>query len=212
MRYLPLVMLLAAPCRAGTISDTDTTLLLHSGDSLSFEILTWNFSFHAARLGTFRYPTDLSFTFVTAPVDAPASLSVWLDSVPVAGPLTFTTGFYSGSQYRGPVSMVQGYLHLDPALSAEIVASGAVDFIIRNDGAELLLGLPPNTLRQDLSLSLSGGPLSVGTFATSVSLNNSVPEPGTRGTVALALAVLCLARFALWRLAGVTGTTASRTR
>jgi hypothetical protein len=80
--------------------------------------------------------------------------------------------------------------------------------VLRNDGDDLVLGLPPTTLRQDLSVDLTGGPLSVGAVTRSVtlisaalnapagfgavSLENQAPEPASLLPVAVVLLLLGL--------------------
>ena len=96
----------------GAIVDATSTasILLQPGDSLAFQVMSWNFGFNAARFGLDPYSTDVSFTFVTAPIGAEASISAWLESpdslctAAFAGPLDFTPGLSSSSQYRGTAS------------------------------------------------------------------------------------------------------------
>ena len=66
----------------GAIVDATSTasILLQPGDSLAFQVMSWNFGFNAARFGLDPYSTDVSFTFVTAPIGAEASISAWLES------------------------------------------------------------------------------------------------------------------------------------
>ena len=200
MKLPGLLMLIVLPLGAATVSDTDTSVLLHAGDSLAFEVLTWNFGFNAARFGLPAYPTDVTFTFVSAPVPADAAVSAWLESpdggtyVPFAGSTAFLPGLFSSSQFSGIVSTLQGYMHLSPSDSAAIFQTGAAELILVNDGPDLLLGLPPNTLRHDLSVSLTGGPLSVGAMSASVTFQQAVPEPSTLFPASLALGVFFLRR------------------
>jgi hypothetical protein len=185
MRLLPLTVMLVLPLHAGAIVDASsaTSALLRTGDSLAFQVLSANFSFNAARFGLDPYPTDVSFIFVTAPLAGPATVSAWLESPDgqasdaFHGPLAFTPGLFAGTQYRGSTSTVQSYLHLAPELSASIFGTGSARLILRNDGDDLRLGLPPYTLRQDLSVSLTGGPLSVGALSGTVNVQSEVPEP-----------------------------------
>jgi hypothetical protein len=147
MRLLPL-MALALTLHAGAIGDDTSTasILLQPGDSLAFQVMSWNFGFNAARFGLDPYPTDVSFTFVTAPTGAEAIVSAWLESpdglytAAFAAPLDFTPGLFSSSRYRGTVSTLQSYLHLSPELSAEIFAGGSALLVLRNDGPDVLLG------------------------------------------------------------------------
>jgi len=119
------------------------SILLQPGDSLAFQVMSWNFGFNAARFGLDPYSTDVSFTFVTAPIGAEASISAWLESpnslctAVFAGPLDFTPSLFSSSQYRGTVSTLQSHLHLAPELSADIFAGGSALLVLRNDGSGL---------------------------------------------------------------------------
>jgi hypothetical protein len=198
MRLLPLMMLVL-PLQAATIGDSSATLL--PGDSLAFQILTWNFGFNAARYGLDPYPSDVSFTFATAASGAPARVTALLESpdgstvVTFDGPLDFTPGFFAGSQYRGAVSTLRGFLQLSPELSADIFRTGSARLILRNDGTDLQLGLPPNTLRQDLAATLSGGPLSVGAPASAITVQTAVPEPAMLLPVIIGLVLIVLARL-----------------
>jgi hypothetical protein len=200
MRLLPFVVLLALPLHAGTIADATsaTSVLLEPGDSLAFQVLCWNFGYNATSFALDLYPTDIIFTFVTAPVSEFATLSAWLASpggsasADFAGPLVFTPGLFSSSRYRGTVSTLRAYLHLAPELSADIFGAGSAFLVLRNDGDNQMLGLPPNTLRQDLSVSLTGGPLSVGAISGSVTLQSDVPEPATLLPGLIALIVIGL--------------------
>jgi len=193
MRFLPLMVLAAGALRGAGISDTETTVLLHSGDSLIFQLQTWTYAYNAARFGLSADPAALSFTLVSAPTDGTANLSVWLNSVPLAGPLSFSIGQYSGSTYQGPVSVIQAFLRLTPSLAQEILGSGDAELVLRNDGSDLLLGLPPNSLLQDVSVSLTGGPLTVAALTAGVSVD-SAPEPASAVLVLLPLLFGCLKR------------------
>jgi hypothetical protein len=194
MRFLVLMLLAAGNLSAGAISDAESSVLLHQGDSLIFQIQTSSFSYNAARFGLAAGPTDIGFSFISAPGAASGTMSLWLDQVPLSGALTFTDGQYTGSQYRGAVSTLQAFLHLTPGLSTQILSSAAIDLTLRNEGADLVLGLPPNSLRQDLSVSLTGGPLTVGALATGVTLD-SAPEPAPFVLILLPAALMIFARF-----------------
>src|SRR5215471_7332486 len=176
---LPLLLAaIAIRLSAGAIPASDTAVLLHRGDSLIFDIPADNFAFNAARYGLDPYPSAIGFTFMTVPLEAPGTFSAWLDSVPFAGPLRFGPGYYSSSVYAGPVSVMQSSLQLAPADAADLFSPGLVHLVLRNDGEDVLLGLPPNTLLQDLTVSFIGGPLSVGGRAAAAAVG-AVPEPGT---------------------------------
>jgi hypothetical protein len=183
MKFLAPLLLLALSLPAATISSSDTTALLHPGDGLAFDILTGNFGFNAARFGLPALPTEISFTFVSASVGGKVPFTAWLESpdgsvqVPFAGPLFFTPGLLSSSQYSGTVSTLSGYLHLTTAQSAAIFHTGSATILLVDGGSDITLGLLPNTLRQDLWVGLAGGPLSVGALSGAVNFETAVPEP-----------------------------------
>jgi len=190
------VLLLAMSLPAATISDTDTTADLHSGDALTFQVLTWNFGFNAARFGLPHYPTDISFSFVTAPADGDVPFSAWIQApdgstaLPFAGALFFAPGLLSSTQYSGEVSTLSGYLHLTSVQSNAIFSTGSAILLLVDDGSDITLGLPPNTLHNDLRVSLSGGPLSVGALSAAVNLQIGVPEPSMWVPILAVLALL----------------------
>src|SRR5450755_1722207 len=95
--------ILAAPAmRAGTIDvSTAPSVVVRTGDTLVFQLLTWNFGVNAATFGLPVYPTDVNFALVSAPLESKASgageFAATLESadhaVSVAfGDLTFTPG------------------------------------------------------------------------------------------------------------------------
>jgi hypothetical protein len=185
------------PLGAATIDvSTTTTALLHPGDSLRFDFLSWNFSIHALSFGLPAYPTQVGFLFVTAPTDSAAQFDATLESkdgsvsVPLGVPLSFVPGVFRGSLYRGPVATLQGWFHLPETLSQELFGGSAAVLTLRDIGADVTVGLPPYRLRQDLTVSLSGGPLSVGAVSGGVTLEQEadpppqVPEPHS-GTLLL---------------------------
>jgi hypothetical protein len=184
MKPIALLVWFAVSTPAATIPAGETTAVLHSGDSLAFEILTSNFGYNAARFGLPRNPTDVSFTFITAPVDSQVPFSAWLQSpdgttaVPFSGLLYFSSAWFAGSQYIGFVSTISGYLHLSQADSAGIFGSGSATLLLVDDGPEITLGLPPNSLYRDLTVTLTGGPLGVGAMSQAVRFQVAVPEPG----------------------------------
>jgi hypothetical protein len=200
------VVVAALPLGAGTIDvSSTTTAVLHSGESLRFEVLTWNFSTLAAGLGVPEYPTEVGFVFVSAPTDSTgwfeAALGSGDGSVSAAfgGPLSFAPALFQSSRYSGTVSTLQGSLHLSETLSQQLFAGSAAVLMLRNTGADVTVGLPPYTLGQDLTVSLSGGPLSVGALRGGVTLE-SVPEPRSGALLLGAGALLCLLSRVLKRV------------
>jgi hypothetical protein len=108
---------------------------------------------------------------VSAPVTPDVPFSAWLESpdvsesIPFARPLFFTPGLHSSAEYSGEVSTLSGNLHLTAAESAAVFGTDSATLLLINGGDDITLGLTPNTLHNQLQVSLSGGPLSVGAFS-----------------------------------------------
>src|SRR6266496_4061018 len=121
MKCLLPLLLAAVSLSAATIGDSGTSAVLQQGDGLAFDILTGNFGFNAARFGLPVYPTEISFTFISASVAENVPFSAQLESpggssyFPFAVPLYFAPGFLSSSQFSGNVSVLAGYLQLAPS-------------------------------------------------------------------------------------------------
>jgi len=187
----------ALPLGAGTIDVSgQVSALLDTGDALSFTVPSWNFGVHAAEFGLPAYPTQVEFTFVSDPLGPPAQFEVVLesgdDSVSVlfGALLSFVPGTFQGAGYSGPVSALQGSLHLSETLSQQLFGNSAAVLMLLNTGPAVTVGLPPYTLQQDLNVSLGGGGLSVGARLSGAALMDSsdppiasdasdTPEPGS---------------------------------
>ena len=177
--------LLAAPALpAATILDVsaNATTSIASGDTLSFQVLSWNFARNALSFGQSIYPSDVSFALFTAPITGAGEFAATLQSadgavaVDFGGPLTFTDGTLNSPGYNGAVSTLNGYLHLSPLLSEALFSASPV-LILTYTGPDLSLSLNPYTLRQQLQVSLSSGPLSVGALQGPVTLQSPDPPP-----------------------------------
>ena len=175
-----LAILVAPAIGAATIDvSAETSAVVHTGDTLVFQLLTWNFGVNAAAFGLPVYPTDVSFALVSAPLSVAGGFAATLESadraVSVAfDSLTFGPGSFQGSGYAGEVSTLQGYLRLSPLLSEVLFSAPSAVIALRNDGPDVRIGLDPYVLRQNLYTSLSGGPLSVGALPGSVDLESPV--------------------------------------
>jgi hypothetical protein len=214
---LCLAILVAPAVGAATIDvSAETSAVVHTGDTLVFQLLTWNYGVNAAVFDLPLYPTDVNFTLVSAPLSVAGGFAATLQSadraVSVAfDSLTFGPGYFQGSGYVGEVSTLQGYLHLSPLLSEVLFSAPSAIMALRNDGPDVTIGLDPYVLRQNLYTSLSGGPLSVGALPGPVDLENplnpaslmdlggaatfaadaAVPEPQTGGLLLGGGVLLC---------------------
>jgi hypothetical protein len=220
-----LAMVTVSLMGAATIDvSAQTSTVVHTGDTLVFQLLSWNFAVDAAAFDIPANPTEVDFALVSAPLGRAGEFAAALESsdrsVSVAfGDLTFGPGYFQGSGYEGEVSTLQGYLSLSPILSGEIFNGLSAFIVLRNEGPDVTLGLAPYVLRQDLYSSLSEGPLSVGALPDLVDLESranqarlmnfggaglpagsQVPEPRSGGLLLGGGALLCvlsalLARF-----------------
>jgi len=197
-----LLVLAAVPLCGGTLDLTGAeTVLVRTGDTLSFDLFTGSYSANAQALGLNANPEAIAFCLITSalPVSGQfvATVTSFDASIELAfgGVLGFNTGYLSSAGFQGIVSTLNGHLNLTSSVSSELFLRGALRLNLRNQGPELLFGLPPLTLSQDLFVTLSGGPLSVGAHAQSVTLQrpdsplllagrfnsdiSDVPEPGS---------------------------------
>lgn len=179
LRWGICVAILVAPAMGVTILDvsSETSIVVHTGDSLILQLLTWNFGVNAARQNLSPYPTDVNFALVSAPLSeaagfaasaesADGTVSVGLDN------LAFGLGNLQSSEYTGAVSVLQGHLSLSLPDSARLFSGSFVAIALLNEGSDVTVGLAPYLLRQDLFAGLSGGPLSVGAITGSVELES----------------------------------------
>jgi hypothetical protein len=209
--------MLAAPAMGVTILDvsSETSLVVHTGDTLIFELLTWNFGANAARQNLSPYPTDVNFALVSAPLSGAAGFAASVESADgtasfALGDLTFGLGNLQSSGYTGAVSILQGHLNLSLRDSERLFGASSILIDLLNEGPDVTVGLPPYLLRQDLFASLSGGQLSVGAIPGSVELespdkpmnlkyfgemgpsaDSEVPEPQTLALLFGGGALLC---------------------
>ena len=185
MKFAACIALVCAglPLGASTVDVSNlTTVLVQGGDTLTYDLITWNFGANALALGLPQYPTGVDFTLLSAPFGLPVQFAATLASaggsvtVGFGGPLWFHAGTLSSAGYQGAVSVLEGHLALSPALSQDLFGSGGAQLRFANAGGDVTLGLDPYVLRQDLFVSLSGGPLSVGALPAAVTLQ-SAPQP-----------------------------------
>ena len=198
------IALSAMTLGATTMIDVSSaaTVRLGSDDALSFRIPSWNYGLYAVHYGLPVFPTGVGFVLVSAAADSPAEFDASLQSADgsiseTSGePLMLSPGFISSANYSGEVSILQADFQLSAAISQQIFDGPGAFLMLRNRGPAMTLGLPPHTLQQDLFVSLSGGPLSVGALRGEVTLRESsppaVPEPRSDVLMMCGGAFLCL--------------------
>ena len=206
------IALSAMTLGATTIIDVSSanTVWLGPDDELSFRIPSWNYGLYAVQYGLPVFPTGVSFVLVSAAADSAAQFDVGLQSADgsiseTSGePLRLSPGVISSATYSGEVSILQADFQLSAAISQQIFDGPGAFLTLRNHGPAITLGLPPHSLQQDLSASLSGGPLSVGALNGEVTLRESsssvVPEPRADVLMMCGGAFLCLLARLLRRL------------
>lgn len=209
LRWGLYLAILAAPVVGAATIDvsSENSTVVRAGDTLAFELLTWNYGVNAASFGLPLYPTAVNFDLVSAPQSLAGGFAVTLESADrtvsvTFDSLTFGPGYIQGSEYTGAVSTVQGYLQLSPSFSEALFGGGSAFIALRNEGEDVTVGLAPYALRQDVFASLSGGPLSVGALPGLVTLESqgnrvrflttdAVPEPQSGGLLLGGGALLC---------------------
>src|ERR1035438_9272002 len=138
LRWGICLAILAAPTMGASIVDVsaETSTVVHTGDALIFQLLTWNFGVNAARQNLPLYPTDVNFALVSAPLGGAAEFAATVESadgqVSIAlGDLAFNPGNLQSSGYTGAVSVLQGHLTLlDPEA---LFSAPSVVIVLRNE-------------------------------------------------------------------------------
>src|ERR1017187_10863469 len=93
LRWGLYLAILAAPAMGAATVDvsSETSNVVHTGDTLAFELLTWNYGVNAASFGLPIYPTDVNFELVSAPLSMAGGVAVTLGSADRAGAGTFAS-------------------------------------------------------------------------------------------------------------------------
>src|SRR5260370_41379587 len=97
---LYLAFLTAPVIGASTIDlSTETSAVVHTGDTLVFQLLSWNFALDAAAFGLSAYPAEVNFALVSAPLGAAGEIAAplkladrvvfWRFGEPTLGPAYF---------------------------------------------------------------------------------------------------------------------------
>jgi hypothetical protein len=217
LRIGVLVCAMAASLSASTIDvSLQTSQLLQTGDTLAFLFSGSSYAIHATGLGISPYPEAVHFTFASMPVSVAGEFTAELQSADgtvaavFPGPINWTSGVAQNSGYSGPISALVDTLTLSSEISQAVFSGSTAELILTYTGADVAVGMQGNNIRRDMTLSLSGGPLSVGGIVYSVELNDrgagaaslttgvTAPEPESLALI-LAGAGLCLAAWGLKR-------------
>ena len=175
----------SGPLGASVIDvSAQTSVEVLAGDSLLTAVPVWNFSINAGNYGLPLDPTSIQFTLVTLPVTSTAAFQATLsngtESVQFNGPLYFVPGQLQGTFYNGAVSVLEGSVQFSEAFSQQLFSS-TTTLTLLNEGPNVIVGLAPYTIKQDLTISLGGSGLSVGAVEGQVFLDppTATPEPST---------------------------------
>jgi hypothetical protein len=193
MKLLAVAFSLCAIASANVIDvSSQTTQLLQSGDALEFFFSDTSYAAHASAMGLSPYPGKLSFVFVSAAGSDHGSFTAELEtpsgdfSAPFPAPVAWTSGYIQNSSYSGDVSALAGSLTLSSGISQELFSDSEAELILTYTGPDITISRPGATLRQDLTVSLSGGPLSTGAAVYDVDLETSnSPAPALFRTFAV---------------------------
>jgi len=203
---------LAAGMHADTIDVTSLkTQELESGDSLAFLFTDSSYAQFASGMGMPAYPSQIFFDLISAPVGSAGQFTVALESgdgsassVSLA-PVDWSIGVVETSEYGGTASIVTDSLTLSSTLSQAIFAGSWAELILKYTGPDVTVGLPGYPLKNDLTISLVGGPLSIGALDQDVTLNDGldpasvVPEPDSGMLIVVVGLLLCAISLAIKR-------------
>jgi len=200
---------LAAGAQAATIDvSLQTSQVLQSGDSLAFLFTDSSFAQFASGMGLAAYPSQIFFNLISSPVGSAGQFTVELESENGSassmfpGPVEWTSGVVQTSVYSGTASVLTDSLTLTNTLSQGIFAGSEAELILTYTGPGVTVGLTGNSLKRDLTISLMGGPLSIGAMDYDVTLDqgaaSAAPEPDSALIFAVGMS-LCAVSFALKR-------------
>ncbi len=194
MKYSLAFAFLAAalPLSASSIDVSGAdSILLHSGDTLSFTLQTFTYAHNAQTFGLSPTPASLLFSLVTTPTTQNAGFAVTLSSadasydVALDAPLGFTSAGLGSSKYRGAVSALSANFSFTGAESDRLFTGSVAHLNFRNLGGDVSLGLSGLLLPQDLYSSLSGDRLTVGALAIAASLQDPSCLPSSAPRISL---------------------------
>jgi len=183
-----LIAFSALPLGASVIDVTaQTSVLLHLGDELRFEIDSIGYNSIAGLYGAPPLPERVEFVMDNAPDMGAGRFIAWMESATGQLEVRFATlwqipASFHGSQYTGPITVLTSALDVAGQDSAALFGERRAFLVLQNRNPDITLGLPPYTLSQDMKVTLSGGPLAIGARVQSVTLLSGVaptPEPGS---------------------------------
>ena len=184
---------LAVSLSASTIDVSgQSTQTIQAGDSLVFLFSGTSYAKCAEGMDMSPYPGSVNFTFASMPVVGSGEFTAALESADgtafaeFPNPVTWTSGYAQNSGYSGAISAVVETLALTPDLSQELFSGGAAELVLDYSGPAVTLGMSGSDMRQDIAISLVGGPLSIGGMVYSVGLDDDpiVETNATQGSVA----------------------------
>jgi hypothetical protein len=213
MRFLYVGLALAAALSAKTIDvSSQTTQELQSGDSLVFLFADTSYAQRASSMGMASSPLEIFFNLISTPIGSAGQFTATLESMDGSasalfpGPITWSNGVAQTSGYSGQASVLSDNVTLSSALSREIFAGSEAELALTYMGPDVTVGLPGYSLQHDLTISLAGGPLSIGAMNYAVALVSRVPvaqapEPNSAVMVIAAGLLMCAISLALKRFA-----------
>ena len=157
---------------AGTVNpvmdvSNATGQVLNPQDQLLFTISDWSYQVQAAQRGLSPYPVHIAFQLISEPQSPTGDFTAVLESadgsvaVDFPGSFEWLPGRYQSSGYTGPISALYGALDLPAGLAEELFSGTFVVLALENQGAPVAVGLPPNKLGTELSVSFSAPGLGV---------------------------------------------------
>jgi hypothetical protein len=188
------------------------TLLLQSGDSLTFLFSDSSYALKASTMGIAASPSQIFFNLSSVPVDSTGQFTAAVESADGSvsalfpGPLGWTNSTVQMSGYDGPASVVMGNLMLSSTLSQQIFAESGAELTLTYAGPDVTVGMPGYSLENDLTISLAGASLSVGAMDYGVTLSSGqgvvAPEPNPVAMLVTTGVLLCALSGALKRFGG----------
>ena len=204
------ITLLAASVSATPIDVTSqANQQLGPGDAFNVLFSAATFQHLAGQFNVSEYPTTVNVTMSSMPTTIIGNFMIELQSsdgsvsAAFPGPVGWTSGWASNSGYVGPTSTIVDSISLTSSLSQAIFADGTAQVYLLYSGSPVTIGEDNRTLKQDFTVSLSSGSLTVGGSVQSVGYTDppivngndapGVPEPGGTTLMGAGLGLCALA-------------------